>query len=156
MVSLFLRVFAAGFALLAGAGFLVAVVVHVASLAGVNLLGEGFGYLMLLHGGIFVVALPMVAVTLVERMRQRFRTMFGRRGTRVFALLFLYCAAMLAWTAYALASGAAAPGAVATDAPIAVDRTVTVRVFSSGWMLFYFAALSFFTHRCVPAMSQGD
>jgi hypothetical protein len=144
MIAAVLRVLSTGFALLALVGFVAAVVVHGAALGGSNLLGDAMTGLFVLHGGIFVVMLPLLAVTFFDYLRGRRTAMIrGRVAGLATAALFLYCLATLFWVMRGVEAGTVAMG----DSPAAM--LTSTRVFSSAWLLFYFVALAFFLPRAL-------
>jgi hypothetical protein len=145
MIGALGRVLAIGFALLALGGLIAAVGVHVGALRGTNVLGDGMSGWIALHAGVFFVVLPIVATLVLEALRKRRRpALTGSRAGIVAVALFVYCLGTLAWAAIGARSGTLVQG----TSPAAM--LAGARVFSSGWMLFYFVALSFFVARAFP------
>jgi hypothetical protein len=142
MIGVLGRALAFLFAFPALAGFVAAVAVHVASLAGRNLLGDGMAALFVLHAGVFVVFVPMGLMVLVDALRKVQRPTFGGPRTRFATLaLFVYCGATLLWMVPGTRPGVVTP----------VEALAIARVFSSGWMLFYFVPLAYFARRALAS-----
>jgi hypothetical protein len=151
MLQLVGRMFTIGFAFLAGLGLAASAIVHVASLAGTNLLGDGFALMWLLHGGVFFVFVPMMLAAFVERLRKRHAPFLGgRRANLAAGLLLAYVVANFVWCMFQIKAiedarpRDAGPDAVATGDPL------TARAFSGHWLLFYFVAFAYFGRRALP------
>ena len=127
MIAALGRVLALGFALLALAGFVAALVVHLASLAGLNLAAAPSAQ-WAMHGGIFVVFVPFVLVLMLDNLRKRPRPGFGRAGTLALLVLLAYAAGNFYWCFRAMdARGAVSREGRPATTEIAADDPITAR-----------------------------
>jgi hypothetical protein len=141
------RVLSYGVALLALAGFVAALSVHLASYAGMNLVTAP-AFQWGLHGGIFVVMAPLVLVLAIDSLRRRPGAGFGRAGTLVFLALLAYALVNFYLCFRELdARGAVSREGRPATAELAADDPLNARIFSGHWLLFYFLPLAYFTRR---------
>ncbi|HEY2069793.1 MAG TPA: hypothetical protein VGG48_09590 [Rhizomicrobium sp.] len=118
---------------LAAIGFGLSLFVHVAALLGATPFGEAAFFL---HGGIFVLAIPTMAITRGCDKRDTFDGCPAWMQT-AFPILFAYAM-------FNFLRGAGHHGH---------DLTLALRMFSGHWMIFYFAVFATLTahiHRETP------
>jgi len=151
MLRLVGRMLAFGFAFLAGLGLVASVVVHVAALAGVNLLGDGYTVMWILHGGVFVVFIPMFFAGAVESLWTR-RAPFsgGRRANFLAGFLFAYVVVNFLWGMSQIKAIEAEPPPGVAKQEVAPNDPLVARMFSGHWMMFYFVSFAYFGRRALP------